>query len=302
MSTADNNRFLLGAVIVLFVLSIFLSINVLKQSSFLTRQTNTGNNKLYTEVSEKVLPKQGFKSKIVLKDAVLKLVENGVIDKQKFEDLYKQRSLPEELKDVLKTSSNKPILLTRENANIYLNLFWPLGISNYMNSNNQSPINGKDLYNFASTGGWTLGRAQNGGDYFNKFRIAELSPEQEALAIKIAKNTYRPCCDNSTFFQDCNHGSALFGLLQLGASQGLKEKELYREALAFNSFWFPDNYIQTALLLKVKRNVDWENVDPKEVLGFKYSAISQWLKNVQQEVAKIPDLLPKQEGGGSCGV
>ncbi len=40
-----------------------------------------------------------------------------------------------------------------------------------------------------------------------------------------------------------NHGSALRGLLQLGASQGLSEEELYREALAFNSFWFPQNSV-----------------------------------------------------------
>ncbi len=309
--TADNNQFLLGAVIVLFVFSIILSLKVFSQSDFLANlnfgqksveQTSTTDNKIYAEVSEKVLPAKGFQSKIALGDAALKLVENGVIDQDKFEQLYSQRGLPQELKDVLSSSSNKPILLTRENANIYLNLFWPLGLSNYLGSNSQSPINGEDLNNFASTGGWTLGKAQSGGEYFNKFQILKLTPEQETLAIKIAKNTYRPCCDNSTFFQDCNHGSALFGLLQLGASQGLNEKELYREALAFNSFWFPDNYVQTALLLKVKRNIDWENVDPEEILGFKYSAISQWVKNVQEEVAKIPDLLPKQEGGGSCGV
>ena len=41
------------------------------------------------------------------------------------------------------------------------------------------------------------------------------------MVISIAKNAYRSCCDNSTFFQDCNHGWALLGLLQLGAGQGL---------------------------------------------------------------------------------
>src|SRR3546814_19376416 len=91
-------------------------------------------------------------------------------------------------------------------------------------------MNGDSLYNFASTGGWTLGKEQNGGAYFNKFRIVELTPEQVALVTQVAKSTYRPCCNNSTFFQDCNHGSALLGLLHLGASQGLTENELYQAA------------------------------------------------------------------------
>lgn len=260
-------------------------------------------NRIYDELVAKVLPKKGFQSKIALKDSVVKLVENGVIDKQKFEDIYKGRGgLPTELSDVLTKPTSQKILLTRENANYYVNLLWPLGLANYMSTNNKSPVFGKDLFNFASTGGWNLGKEENGGAYFNKFKVVSLTKEQEVLVTKIAQNTYRPCCDNSTFFQDCNHGSALLGLLQLGASQGLTERELYREALAFNSFWFPHNYIQTALYFKVVKNVDWEDVNAKEVMGYNYSAVSQWSKNVAQEVAKIPNLIPKQEGGGSCGV
>lgn len=277
-----------------------LNSNDNKLNSFSTPKTG---NKIYDEVVTKVLPERGFQSKISLKDSVLKLIENGVIDKQKFGDVYKEKGgLPEELNDVLIKASNKPILLTRENANYYVNLLWALGLSNYMSTNTKSPILGKDLFNFASTGGWNLGKEENGGAYFNKFKIVQLTKEQEALVTKIAQNTYRPCCDNSTFFQDCNHGSALLGVVQLGASQGLSEEKLYKEALAFNSFWFPNNYIQTALYFKVIKNIDWEDVNPKEVMGYNYSAVSQWSKSVAQEIAKIPNLIPKQEGGGSCGV
>lgn len=265
--------------------------------------TATGN-KIYDEVVAQVLPAKGMQSKIHLGDSIIKLVNNGVIDKEKFEAIYKERGgLPDGLKSVLSQSANKPILLTKENANIYVNLLWPLGLANYMSTNINSPINadnGKDLNNFASTGGWNIGKEENGGAYFNKFKIVELTPEQEALVTKIAQNTYRPCCDNSTFFQDCNHGSALLGLLQLGVKQGLTENQLYKEALAFNSFWFPNNYIQTALYFKIKKNTDWDKVNPRIVLGYNYSAISQWGKNVAAEVAKIPNLIPKQTGGGSC--
>lgn len=263
--------------------------------------TSLTGNALLHEVTAKVLPEKGFQSKIALRDSVVKLVENGVIDPAKFETIYKERGgLPLELKDVLAKPSEKPILLTKENANYYINLLWPLGLANYMSANKESPVNSDSLFNFASTGGWNLGKEENGGAYFNKFKIVELTPQQEALATKIAQNTYRPCCNNSTFFQDCNHGSALLGLLQLGASQGLSEDGLYREALAFNSFWFPNNYIQTALYFKVVENTDWDKVDPMVVMGKGYSSASG-ANFVMKKVSEL-GLVPKKQGGAGCGV
>ncbi|TSC72632.1 MAG: Uncharacterized protein G01um101438_349 [Parcubacteria group bacterium Gr01-1014_38] len=260
------------------------------------------SNPLFEEVVKKVLPEQGFPSKIRLGDSVLRLVEHGVIDGAKFEALYKDRGgLPQELKTVLDEPSEKPILLTRENANYHVNLLWPLGLANFMPTNRDSPIAGDKLFNFASTGGWNLGKEENGGTYFNKFSIVPLTPEQEALVTRIAQNSYRPCCNNSTFFQDCNHGSALLGLLQLGASQGLTEDELYREALAFNAFWFPHNYIQTALYFKAVKSIYWEDVDPKIVLGKDYSTISGWSETVAKEVASR-GLVPQTQGDAGCGV
>jgi hypothetical protein len=90
-------------------------------------------------------------------------------------------------------------------------------------------------------------KSDEGGDYYNQFEILALTPEQDELVKRVAKNIYRPCCGNSTACRDCNHGAAMLGLLQLGAAQGLSEEELYDEALAFNSFWFPDNYQKMAL-------------------------------------------------------
>lgn len=283
---------------------------VLSQSGIVNPNDNTLNsaeisqtgNTLIDEVTAKVLPEDGFQSKIALHDSIVKLVQNGVIDREKFLAIYQDRDgLPDELKSVLDNPISEPILLTRQNANYYVNLLWTLGLANYMSSNKESPINGKSLFNFASTGGWDLGKEENGGAYFNKFKIVELTPEQEVLVTKIAQNAYRPCCDNSTFFQDCNHGSALLGLLELGAAQGLTEDELYREALAFNSFWFPHNYIQTALFFKAVKGVDWENVDHKVVMDKDYSAISGWYENVQKELA-ARNLIPQVKEGAGCGV
>lgn len=281
----------------------FLSSNILnpRDNALYSASIFETGNTLFDEVTAKVLPEQGFESKVRLEDSVVKLVENGIIAKGKFEAVYQERGgFPAELQDVLTRSSNRPILLTKGNANYYVNLLWPVGLSNYMESNKSSPVNGKSLFNFASTGGWNLGKEENGGAYFNTLKIVELTSEQEALVTKIAQNTYRPCCNNSTFYQDCNHGSALLGLLQLGASQGLGEDELYREALAFNSFWFPHNYIQTALYFKALKNTDWEDVSAKEVMGKDFSNISGWSGTVAKKVNEL-GLVPQQKGGASCG-
>ncbi|MBI2003517.1 MAG: hypothetical protein HYS78_00845 [Parcubacteria group bacterium] len=313
----SDRPWLLGMVAVVITLAL-VSWNMLKTEPIIARAlsqsiVDPNDNTLYSanvsetgnalidEVSAKVLPERGFQSKIALNDSVVKLAQNGVIDRDKFLAIYQDRGgLPNELKDVLDNPSQRPMLLTRQNANYYVNLLWPLGLSNYMSSNKQSPILGKSLFNFASTGGWNLGKEENGGAYFNKFKIVELTPEQEALVTKIAQNAYRPCCNNSTFYQDCNHGSALLGLLQLGTAQGLSEDELYREALAFNSFWFPHNYIQTALYFKAVKNTDWDKVNPKLVMGKDYSSIGGWYANIDSEIKKL-GLLPQDGSGSNCG-
>lgn len=264
---------------------------------------------VFEQTVARVIPESGFQSRIKLGESIVKLVQHGVIDTSKFENLYANRGgLPQELKKVLTARSNEPIRLTRQNASFYVNLLWPVGLANYMSSNTQSPINkltpvkGQSLHDFASTSGWNLGKEPEGGAYFNKLRIVELTPQQEALVVRIAKSSYWPCCDNSTFFQDCNHGSALLGLLQLGASQGLSEDELYREALAFNSFWFPRNYIYNALYMKAVKGQDWGKVDAKALMGSGFSSASGSAR-IQAEVAKIPNLIPKQNSEGeSCSV
>jgi len=318
-----DKLWLLGvyAVIVLFVLvgwsmlktdPALAQILLSKKAGIINLQDNNlqdanfaaANNPVFDEVVAKMLPEKGFQSKIILGNSVVELVQQGVIDKVKFENIYKSRGgFPDQLKDVLTAPSNNPILLTKNNVNFLVNLLWPIGLANHMETNKQSLINGKSLFNFASTGGWNLGKEKNGGAYFNKLNIVSLTPAQEALVTKIAKNSYRPCCDNSTFFQDCNHGSALLGLLELGVSQGLTENQLWREALAFNSFWFPQNYIYNALYFKIVKGLDWDKVDPKIVMGKDFSSSSGNYK-IQTEVAKIPNLMPNQKGhggGGGCG-
>lgn len=272
---------------------------LLKSQSSQNQSLNPTGNPIYDGIISKVLPEKGYQSKIYLGNSIVKLIAFGGIDPEKFKSVYEAKGgLPNDLKVVLSVASHHPIHLTRENADIYVNLLWPVGLTNYMSTNYSSPINSRSLFNFASTGGWRLGR-EKGGASFNKFSIVPLTQDQEALVLKIAQNTYRPCCNNSTFYQDCNHGSALLGLLELGASQGLTEDALYREALAFNSFWFPQNYTQTALYLKSIKNIDWEKVDPKMVMGKDFSAISGWRGNVNKAIKSFAQ--PNNYMNVACG-
>jgi hypothetical protein len=190
----------------------------------------------YDEIASKVVPQSGYQSRIALRDSIVRLVRHGAIDLGKFFALQRSgQGMPDDLSHVLDAPSDRPIRLTRENAGVYVNLLWAVGLTNHMVGNFSSPLLGQSLPTFASTAGWTLGDRDEGGDYFNKFPIADLTGAQESLAVRVAKATFRPCCDNSTFFQDCNHGSALYGLLQLGASQGLRETFTARRSPSIRS-------------------------------------------------------------------
>jgi len=251
------------------------------------------------QVVANVLPREGFKTKLVLGDAVKKMVDCGVIDLEKMQKLYNGQ-IPEYLQKLI-NGYYEPIVIDQETANYLLNIFWPLGLSNKTEFNKNIPFSEKDLPYLASTGGWWLGKKENGAEYFNKCEIIKLTPEQEEIVYQVAQNTFRPCCDNSTFAQDCNHGSALLGALELAASQGYSKDELYKLALQLNSFWFPQNYIKIALYKKLVESKDWQNVDPKEIMSAKYSSISGYLQNVEQKLAKL-NLPQFQIRGGGCGL
>lgn len=255
------------------------------------------------DVQEEVLPKEGFQTQITLGDVIPKMMQAGVIDPSKLEDLYKNDPATlQEIKPLLSHSSNTSLVINAKNTQWLLNLLWPLGLANKMKINEKSQVAGPDVNNFASTGGWTLGRAESGGEYFNKYKILSLTEQEEQRVRTIADTIHRPCCNNSAFFQDCNHGSAMLGLVELGVKEGLSDNEIYKTALAINSFWFPQNYMETALYFEKVKGEDWEEIDPKLILSKQYSSISGWMANVDTVARKIPGLIPTTQNGGSCAV
>ena len=248
--------------------------------------------------SQKIVPEEGVVLPARWGDLGGQMTSAGAIDKSKLEELYAKRGgLNAEEKKLLEGIDNGNLKITKKNSGFILNLLWALGLGNKNEILEKGPMSDKKYGgagNFASTGGWTLAR---GGamSHYSKHQFIVLTPEQQALVEKVSKGIYRPCCGNSTFFPDCNHGMAMLGLLELMASQGVSEDEMYKVAFMVNSYWFPDTYITIAKYLK-SQGKDWSNADPKEILGFDYSSGAGFQK-VRSKVENSGI-----GGGGSCGV
>lgn len=249
-------------------------------------------------LEENVLPSGGVELPVVWGDLGVKMASVGVVDAEKFAALYERRGgLDEETKQLLYGTKNGRIKITRENSGVILNLFWALGLgqkSSVLDRGEMMDPSYGGADRFASTGGWTLAQG-DAMDYYSRHKFFELTDEQMALVDRVSKNIYRPCCGNSTHFPDCNHGMAMLGLLELMASQGIGEDEMYRVALAVNSYWFPDTYITIAKYFE-NRGIAWTDIDPKTVLGSAYSS-GQGYQQILKEVEP-----PEESGGGGCGV
>ncbi|MEN9523954.1 MAG: hypothetical protein RL536_23 [Candidatus Parcubacteria bacterium] len=178
-----------------------------------------------------------------------------------------------------------------------LNLLWAYGLANANPVLSRGPI--MDMRyggpeNMASVGGWTVSTG-NVMDHYGKHKLSILTPEQQQLVEKIAKGIYRPCCDNSTYFPDCNHGMAMLGLLEYLASQGATEDQMWNVAMTVNVSWFPDQYQAIGLYLK-QNGRDIKSMSPQELLGYEYSSGSGFAKIASQVY------LPKSQSGSGCGV
>ncbi|OHA95790.1 MAG: hypothetical protein A3C63_01950 [Candidatus Zambryskibacteria bacterium RIFCSPHIGHO2_02_FULL_39_82] len=246
-----------------------------------------------------IMPPEGIVLPIQWNDFGKQMIEAGIIDKEKFEKLYDNRGgLSDNDKKLLYGSDNKEIIMDAKNSGILLNLLWAFGLSNKNEILENGPMTdekyGGDASKFASTGGWSIavGEPMN---YYSNHIFIKLTKGQQTLVKRVSKNIYRPCCGNSTYFPDCNHGMAMLGLLELLAANNISEKEIYKIALGVNSYWFQDTYITLARYFNDK-GIEWKDVNPKEVLSASYSSAQGYMKVLEKmKPAGI-------RGGARCGV
>lgn len=264
------------------------------------RNTNTAvgtDAKSQTALQESVVPSAGITLPVTWGDLGKKLVEVGTVDPAKMAALYKDRGgFPTEFRNMLEQNTRGRLVITNQNSGYLLNLLWALGLANknpiLEDQNEMMNPTYKGAGNFASTGGWTLAKG-TAMDHYNQHALVVLTPDQQAIVDRVSRSIYRPCCGNSTHFPDCNHGMAMLGLLELMASEGVSEQDMYAVALGVNSFWFPETYLTIATYMQ-EQGTSWKNVSPKEMLGASYSSSSGY-QNITSKVKELPQL---QKGGG----
>ncbi|MBI5753948.1 hypothetical protein HZA40_02280 [Candidatus Peregrinibacteria bacterium] len=295
-------------IITFALLLAFLTLNLLFKIEITPRWKNVSASNETSEAGiaakkgvdweEKLYPVGGAELAVRWGDLGQKLIAKGVIDKDKFENLYAQRGgMDVYEKSLIYGTVDGKLKITGENSGFLLNIFWALGLSNKNSILDTGPMRDKrygGAENFASTGGWSVAKG-NTMDHYSKYNFIVLTPAQQTLVEKVAQNIYRPCCDNSTYFPDCNHGMAMLGFLELMASQGATEQEMYSNALTLNSYWFPATYPAVAQYLE-KIGTSWDKTSPQEILGVNYSSSSGF----RQILSKINPAQSK--GGPGCGV
>src|SRR3989344_7717085 len=91
-----------------------------------------------------VLPAEGVALPVKWGDLGVQMIKAGVIDADKFEDVYKnQGGLNEESRRLLYNSDNGNIKITRENSGVLLNLLWALGLGNKNTILEKGPMSDK---------------------------------------------------------------------------------------------------------------------------------------------------------------
>lgn len=242
--------------------------------------------------SEVVLP-------VVWGDLGARMAAAGVFDKEALLALQaSQEALRAEDRALVDGASTKGIQVNERNARLLLNLFWALGLSNkneILERGEMADPRYGGAGRFASTAGWTLARG-DAMSHWSAHQFVTLTPDAQALVDRVSRNIYRPCCDNSTHFPDCNHGMAMLGLLELAASQGATEAALYRMALVMNSYWFPEQYATISRYVE-SAGRGASAIDTKEVLGASYSSASGFAN-----VARAAPLEEQKSKSNACGV
>jgi len=296
IDTQTLKQILIAGVLLLLLvaLSPLVSINSEKLSADINSE-----NSAKLSLDEQVIPSKGVVLPIDWASLGQQMIESGVIDSNKFSELYEIRGgLSPEMEEITFGSSDGPLTINRENSGVLLNLLWAFGLSNKNEILEEGPMKdpqyGGDAGRFASTGGWSLASG-NPMDHYSMHSFVILTTEQQKRVENVSKGIYRPCCGNSVYFPDCNHGMAMLGLLELMAREGVGEEEMYKIALQVNSYWFPDTYLNIAKYFS-ERGLSWDEVNSKEVLGSVYSSA----RGYQQILASIEPV--QLQGGGGCGI
>lgn len=261
----------------------------------LLSNTTKDPKELVQMLKQQVLPQKGYLLAVTWQDIGKSLVASGAIDKDKYKELFQNDSISQKHMRYLEGIHKDHMEISEGNARFMVNTLWALGLVNKGSVLDNGPMktNGSDIGNFASTGGWTLGE-KPATELYAAEKIVPLTAQQEAVVKRISESVFRPCCGNSTYFPDCNHGMAALGYIELAVKQGISEKRIYKDLAALNSFWFPQQYVEIAAYF-AKQGKSWQQTDPKVLLSVQYSS-AQGAARVREAIQSLPGL----NSGGGC--
>lgn len=281
--------------IIMFLASLVFYIGSASQGGY-----GNKNNQKENAQTNQVASNIGFVLPVDWKGMGRKLIEAGVIDETSLENIYARRGgLNDSERVLINDGYSGELVINEQNAGYLLNLLWAFGLANKNPILEEGPMQNPSYGGagrFASTGGWTLAVGNPMGHY-SMHEFVKLTKEQQALVEEVSKNIYRPCCGNSTYFPDCNHGMAMLGFLELMAANGSSEEEMYRVALQVNALWFPDTYSAIDQYLKMNGD-NLASANPKEILGAEYSSAYGYANILSQ--IQTPE--NRSNNGGGCSV
>lgn len=291
--------------ILLLLIAAFLSGILVSKALDLKRIQDIKNQQNYAQNQQGIvlqkLQDKVIRERYVLKikwgDLGKKMIQDGVIDKTKLAKAVTGKDeLPKDLDKYFSGGQNK-IELTQANSQFWVDMLWGLGLANKNEILEKGPMTESgNTANFASTGGWTIGAKQL-MDIYSKYQYITLSEKQQKIVEEIAGSIYRPCCGNSTAFPDCNHGMAMLGLIELMVSQNFSKEEIYKTALAFNVYWFPQTYLDIAYHSD-RAGQDYSRKSPKELLSKTFSS-GMGYAVIKKEIGEVQ--WPLLNSGGRCG-
>lgn len=205
-----------------------------------------------------------------------RLLDSGAIDHERLAGALAQSTTPltPAQEDVLREGSSDPIVIDRANALFLLDFFWALGLANRNAILTEGPMvlgSGGQIDRYASTGGRRYG-AKPIAELYAGTPLVTLMPGQQIRLERVAAKVYRPCCDNPTLFRDCNHGTAMLGMLTLLASRDAQEDEMLAEAKHANAAWFPEEYQKLAVFFSATEDLAFRDIGPEELLGVQTSS------------------------------
>jgi hypothetical protein len=263
----------------------------------------TLGNKSTAALYDQINPKYGYALTVSYGDLGPRLLDSGIIHYDAFAAIFTKAGNPlsAEQIEILKNGSEQEIVINAENAHFLLNYFWAVGLVNKNPILTEGPIvqnSGGQVERFASTGGWTLANKPI-TELYASIDLIALTPEQQARVEEVAAGVYRPCCNNPTYFPDCNHGIAMLGILELMASQGATTDQMFEAAKYVNAYWFPQQTLEMALYLKANQDIDFRDADARLVVGAELASASG-AQMVYTDLQSKGLLQQAPDQGGSC--